>query len=126
MNEKKLKKIIGNRIRLFRNKLSLTQEELGERSGVSWKFIGEIERGNANPSLEVLSKISEALGITLSELFDIEDRYPAKEVLQRAQKLKVELVEYLEGLNNNKQTKALKVLKAIFDENTLKNNQDAH
>ena len=111
----KLKRIIGNRVRLFRNKISLTQEKLGEKAGVSWKFIGEIERGRANPSLEVLAKLADALGVSLSELLDIEERYPANEVLQKARRLKVELVEYLEKLDIKEQEKALKILKVVFN-----------
>ncbi|MBI4680030.1 MAG: helix-turn-helix transcriptional regulator [Nitrospirae bacterium] len=31
---------------------AFTQEELGEKAGLSYKFVGEIERGEVNPSLD--------------------------------------------------------------------------
>lgn len=106
---------LGKRIRLLRHKKKLTQEELGEKSGISWKFIGEIERGRANPSVAVLEKISNSLNLILAELLDLEDRYPAQEVLLKTQRLKEELVDYLGKLSLYEQEKAIKILKIIFD-----------
>ena len=62
------RKFLGARIRDLRRAKSLTQESLGYRTELSYKFIGEIERGIANPSIDVLGKIAEALGISLFEL----------------------------------------------------------
>lgn len=41
---------LGKRIRTLRRLKTLTQEELGEKAGLSYKFVGEIERGEVNPS----------------------------------------------------------------------------
>ena len=60
---------LGNKIKAFRKLKGYTQEVLGERSGVSYKFIGEIERGVVNPSLNSLVQIAKALDIHVSELF---------------------------------------------------------
>jgi transcriptional regulator with XRE-family HTH domain len=53
-------------LRLARN---YTQEELAERAGLSYKFIGEVERGIGNPSLSTLERLSGALDIDIAELF---------------------------------------------------------
>ncbi len=66
---KELRLVIGQRVRVLRNSLGLTQEELGEKADLSYKFIGELERGKVNVSLESLEKISKALGINISDLF---------------------------------------------------------
>lgn len=52
-----------------RESLGLSQRDLAELSGVSLRTINAMERGKANPSLDVLSKILEPLGLklTLSE-----------------------------------------------------------
>lgn len=60
---------LGKRMRTLRKLRGLTQEELGEKSGISYKFIGEIERGEVNPSLNSLIQIAKALGIHVSEFF---------------------------------------------------------
>lgn len=46
-----------------------TQEQLAEKSGLSYKFIGEIERGAANPSIETLQQLSKALDVDIIDLF---------------------------------------------------------
>jgi transcriptional regulator with XRE-family HTH domain len=47
----------------------LTQEELSERVGVHYTFLGHIERGTKAPSLFTLKRIADALGIGISEIF---------------------------------------------------------
>lgn len=65
--------LLGNRIRQLRKEKGLTQAELGEKMQISQGYIGEIERGLVNVSMETLDKIVKALGITLYELFDFKD-----------------------------------------------------
>jgi transcriptional regulator with XRE-family HTH domain len=66
------KVLLGQRIRSLRNTKGWTQQELGEHADVNYKFIGEIERGQQNPSFAVLVKIASALGVELQELFGFE------------------------------------------------------
>ena len=61
---------IGERIRQLRNDLSLSIEDLANEAEISPSFLGEIERNTKKPSLQSLEKISTALGISLSELFN--------------------------------------------------------
>lgn len=42
---------------------------MGERADLSYKFVGEIERGAVNPSLDSLRKIANALNVEIAELF---------------------------------------------------------
>ena len=48
----------------------MTQEQLGERAGLSYKAVGEIERGLGNPTIGTLDTIAAALQIDMSALFD--------------------------------------------------------
>ena len=59
----------GNALRGCRTRQRLTQEELAERCGLSQKFIGEIERGLANPTIETVSQIARGLAMDMSALF---------------------------------------------------------
>lgn len=65
-----LTKQIGNRIRSYRTQLGYSQEKLAEISGCHYTYIGQIERGEKNPTLESVEKIAVALNITLSKLFE--------------------------------------------------------
>jgi transcriptional regulator with XRE-family HTH domain len=61
--------LLGRRIRKIRKLKGWTQQELGNRADVNYKFIGEIERGQQNPSFNILVKIASALEVELPELF---------------------------------------------------------
>ena len=61
---------VGNRIKELRNKLGISQEELGFRSGVHRTYIASLEVGKRNISISTLEKIVQALEVTFSEFFD--------------------------------------------------------
>ena len=65
---------IGSNIRTQRYRAGLTQEKLAEYSGLSVNFISKIERTqNQNISVQKLSHIADALGISVSDLFTEND-----------------------------------------------------
>ena len=53
----------GRRVRKYRLKMKLSQEDLGEISGLHRTYIGHLERGEVNPSLINIVKVAAALGI---------------------------------------------------------------
>ena len=61
---------VGNRIKELRNKLGISQEELGFRSGVHRTYIASLEVGKRNVSIATLEKIVEALEVSFSEFFN--------------------------------------------------------
>ena len=63
-------KIIGQRIRNYRTQLGFSQEKLAELSGFHPTYIGQLERGEKNATLESIEKVSLALNISLSKLFE--------------------------------------------------------
>ena len=67
MNEAQTR--VGTRVRELRARRGWTQEALGERAGLSYKFIGEIERGVGNPTVASLGQIADAFAIDVGELF---------------------------------------------------------
>lgn len=85
-----MRNIFGQRVRLLRKTQNLTQEELAEKAGLSYKFIGEIERGAANPTLDTIEKIASALGVYAALLLsEKEERFSEisdeeKEIIRQA------------------------------------------
>lgn len=63
-------KAIGQRIRNYRTQKNLSQEKLAELSGCHPTYIGQLERGEKNATLESIEKITAALQISLSTLFE--------------------------------------------------------
>lgn len=63
-------KVVGQRIRNYRAKLGLSQEKLAEYAGCHETYIGQVERGEKNATLESIEKIASALGVPLSQLFE--------------------------------------------------------
>lgn len=59
---------VGRIIRRLRTERGISQEGLAAVSGVDRTFLGEVERGEANPSIDVLQRIASGLTIPLSEL----------------------------------------------------------
>ena len=68
--EKDVKRIFGNRIRQLRKEADLSQEDLAELTGFHRTYIGMVERGERNPSLENLIKFAKCFKISLSKLFE--------------------------------------------------------
>ena len=56
---------LGNIIKQRRNLLKITQKDLSEISGVTLRKLSDIENGIANPTLDTLVKVMDALGLLL-------------------------------------------------------------
>lgn len=61
-----LRIIIGEQIRLRRKELMITQPDLADIAGISVNTLYKIERGQANPTIEILSKILNVLGLEIT------------------------------------------------------------
>jgi transcriptional regulator with XRE-family HTH domain len=59
----RLREILAKNVRLIRNKLGLSQEELADRAGLHRTYVGSIERGERNVSVDNIEKIAEALEV---------------------------------------------------------------
>ena len=63
-------KIIGQRVRNYRIDKGLSQEKLAELSGCHPTYIGQVERGEKNATLESIEKIASAMNVSLAQLFE--------------------------------------------------------
>jgi transcriptional regulator with XRE-family HTH domain len=59
---------LGANVRRWRNRRGWTQDQLAEHANISAKFVGEVERGEDNPSLETLWALVCALKIEWQDL----------------------------------------------------------
>lgn len=63
-------KIFGKRIHELRKKNKLTQSELAEKVGLSTNFIGMVERGERNTSVDKIFKLAKVFNISLAQFFE--------------------------------------------------------
>lgn len=69
----------GTCIRLLRQQAGMSQVEFGEKCGFYQTYLSRIENGNANPTLNAIEVIANALGLTVFELFDQVRELPPSE-----------------------------------------------
>ncbi|MFU3272149.1 helix-turn-helix domain-containing protein [Pseudomonas aeruginosa] len=60
----------GHRIRHLRVASGVTQEEFAERCGFARTYMSRIETGGANPSLDAIKVLADALHVPLQQLFE--------------------------------------------------------
>ncbi|MGH2639967.1 MAG: helix-turn-helix domain-containing protein [Rhabdochlamydiaceae bacterium] len=61
------RKLVGNNIRALRREKGLTQEKLAAMSGIDQGYLGTLERGTVNVSLDTLAKLARSLKVEIEE-----------------------------------------------------------
>jgi transcriptional regulator with XRE-family HTH domain len=59
----KLRQIVARNLRILRKQKGLSQEELAFQAGINRNYVGQIERQEKSPTIDVIEKLSVALGI---------------------------------------------------------------
>ncbi|MCP4168608.1 MAG: helix-turn-helix transcriptional regulator [Chloroflexi bacterium] len=72
----KARLIFANNLRAFRSKEGLSQEELADMSGLHRTYVGSVERGERNISIDNMERLAAALNLKLSELLDDNETTP--------------------------------------------------
>lgn len=101
-------KVVGKRIRNYRIAQGLSQEKLAELSGCHPTYIGQIERGEKNATVESIEKIATALNVSLSTLFE---KLGAKET--GARNIPLECYEFLSSKTKEEQDRMYRILLEI-------------
>ena len=70
----KLIDVFARNVRLLRHQAALSQEELAERAGVHRTYVGSIERGERNVSLENIERLAKALKVPASRLMEAAEK----------------------------------------------------
>ena len=65
--------MIKNRIKEYRARYDMKQEELAARVGVRRETLGNLEKGKYNPSLVLAWNIAKVFGVTIEELFTVDE-----------------------------------------------------
>ena len=100
-----LAKMVGQRIRSYRTQRGLSQEKLAELCGCHPTYIGQLERGEKNATLESIDKIAASLNISLSKLFENLDENNKTE-----RNIPLECYEFLLSKSKEDQEQILKIL----------------
>ena len=103
---------IGKRIRNYPIGQKMSQEELAEKCGLHPTYIGQIERGEKNATLESISKITDGLSVTMSTMFDkIEFCEDA------AKNINYPFIAYdlVQSIPNDSQKKLVSIMRDIID-----------
>lgn len=61
--------LVGLNLRRLRVARGVSQERLAYDSGVDRSYVGGMERGNENPTVDVLERLANTLAVSLAELF---------------------------------------------------------
>lgn len=98
--------LLGKRLRELRAQRGMSQEKLSELCGVSSRHISEMERGESNPSFQVMTQVTAALGVSMKDLFDFTHHQDRQDALE-------ELVDLLTHMQSDKFKIAYKVIKML-------------
>lgn len=101
-----VKILIGARIKSIREAKELTQEALAEKMDINTVYLSNIERGRANPTLNMLIKFTDALEVEMWELFDFGHEVNIKELREAMSKL-------LKESDEEKLRMAVKIMRAV-------------
>ena len=101
-------KALGQRIRNYRTAKGLSQEKLAELAGCHSTYIGQIERGEKNATIESIEKISLALNVSMSTLFE---KLGAKEGEKR--NIPLECYEFISAKTKDEQEHIYRILLEI-------------
>lgn len=72
-NERKLKENIQKNLAFYRKKKGLNQKELADRLGIGATTVSGWERGAYTPDIDTLFAICRLLGVTLNDMFGIDE-----------------------------------------------------
>ena len=64
----KLRQIVARNLRVLRKQNGLSQEELAFQAGINRNYVGQIEREEKSPTVDVVEKLAFAIGVKPAEL----------------------------------------------------------
>ena len=100
--------LFGSRIRSIREAADLSREVVAEKADINANYLGEIERGEKWPSIEIIQRLAGALSVSPSAFLEFE----AEEVDSNV--LLTKLHHVLSNRNTDQLQQALRLLRALF------------
>ena len=103
-------KKLGKRIREERLRLNLTQEHLSEEIGISTAYLGQIERGERNITLDKLITLTNRLGVTVDFLLNDYVTVANEDIYQKI------MLQLFDGRSKKEKELAVNIVKLLFAE----------
>lgn len=100
--------LFGRRLRHLRTNRGVTQQQLGDKAELSFKYLGAIERGEENPSLRVIGQLSVALGVEPRDMLVFEHEETTSAALKK------QLNHLLKEADVARLQQAVKLLRALI------------
>jgi transcriptional regulator with XRE-family HTH domain len=101
--------LFGRKVRAVREAVPMSREQAAEKSGITPNYLGEVERGEKWPSLEIICAIAVALSVSPQILFDFDAAETDPAILTQ------KLHRVLDHRTTEQQQQALRVLKGLFE-----------
>lgn len=79
--------LFGKRVRALRKAKKMTQEQLAVAADSGAKYISELERGEANVTITLVSKLAQGLGVKIGELFESASEVDCQELRQEINRM---------------------------------------
>ena len=101
--------LFGRKVRAVRDAAQISRELAAEKSGITASYLGEVERGEKWPSLEIICAIATALSVSPSVFFEFESQETDSGILIQ------KLHRIIENRTTEQQQQALRVLKGLLE-----------
>ncbi|MDQ0048443.1 transcriptional regulator with XRE-family HTH domain [Paenibacillus polymyxa] len=105
-----LRKQMGTRIRAIRNAKGLTQQKLADIASLDYRYIGALERGERNFSIDTLEKVLTALNVSISELMF------SKEHMTKDETIRQEAIDEFVALTSRLNEEQISILRRVNKE----------
>lgn len=99
----------GERLRQLRTERGFTQEETAFRADITTSYYGQLERGTANPTISMLNKICEVLGVSITDIFT-----ESNTNLLQIDTLSMQILYFLSDKTEEEKATALALIKTAF------------
>lgn len=103
-----IRKIFGQRVRHYRKNKKLSQEQLAELCDLHPTYIGQLERGEKNASLETIMRVCEGLSVSPEVLFE-------NIIPEQGRSIAQEIYNIAASLSEEKQKALLDIVEKIHD-----------
>lgn len=105
-------RLVGENIRALRRAKGLSQEQLALRADINASYMGQVERGDKNPTIDVLSRIAAALHTPLETIVNIHSENSPEES-EEAARYADKIASQLSGLSVKEQEAVYKFVKQL-------------
>src|SRR5882724_11851347 len=102
--------LFGRKMRAVRKAANMSRELAAEKAEITASYLGEVERGEKWPALEIICAVTAALGVSPSTLFEFETQETDPALLRRR------LHRIVENRTTAEQQQALRILKSLFEQ----------